>query len=498
MTRKSPPPSVLIVGAGPTGLALAGELALRGVACTVVDRRREPSDRSRAFGLLPVTLDQLDARGLADAMVRRGLPWAVAPFGDGTDRGLSFAGLRGRFPFMLIIPQDTTERVLEEAAAERGAVIRRGVRVETLRDLGDRVRVGLRTEGAEPRERDFDFVVGCDGVRSTVRAMAAIPFRGRDYPDSLIVADVELSQPPSPAVSARSVDRGMVALFPFPDGGYRVVVEDHERMDVLPEVAVSPAELRDSMRAILGTDHGLARVRWASRYRSQQRQATAYVSGRLLLAGDAAHTHVPSGGQGLQAGIADAMNLGWKLAAVAHGADADLLATYERERHPVAAAALRKTDLLYRFNTASSRLARAVRWAGLRACAIPAVHSSVVRDIAGHGLAYPSARSRGDSSQVGRRFPDLRVSWAVDSRGASTGGSRLAELLRLGGPVLLTPPGSPAGRTWGPITTAALAEPSPAPRRHAVLVRPDGFVAWTGDGDAPPVPLLRSWGLPAG
>ncbi|MFI6504843.1 FAD-dependent oxidoreductase [Nonomuraea typhae] len=488
---------VLVVGAGPAGLTLAAELARSGVACTVVDKRQDPSTRSRAFGLQPVTLEMLDARGLAERLLKEGIAWPAAPVGDGV-RWLPFDDLPTRFPYMLIIPQTDTERILAEWALDSGVTLRRGATLERLTDTGDEVVAGLRSagDGAEEETR-WDYVAGCDGVRSTVRTLAGIGFRGRDYPDSLVVADVRLSRPPAQRVVGLSVPRGMIALFPFPDGTYRVVVEDNLRMSVPVEEPVSQAELLDSMHAVLGGDYGLSEILWASRYRSRQRQADAYRRGRVLLAGDAGHTHIPSGGQGLQLGIADAINLGWKLAAVATGRAGDaLLDTYQEERRPLAAGILRKTDLLYRFNTASSPPARALRWIGVKAATLPFVRSQVVRELSGLDVVYPSMRRRGDHALVGRRYPDTLVAPAsVAGNGDGDGEAvRMAEMLRAGRGVLIDG-GGPAGRVLidggeragraGPgwadqVEVCVPRGPQPLPRGASALIRPDGFTCWIG------------------
>jgi 2-polyprenyl-6-methoxyphenol hydroxylase-like FAD-dependent oxidoreductase len=496
---------VLVVGAGPAGLTLAAELARAGVACTVVDQRLEPSTRSRAFGLQPVTLELLDGRGLADRLVGEGIAWSAAPVGDGV-RWLRFDDLPTRFPYMLIIPQTDTERVLAGWALDCGAKLRRGVTLERMRDDGDGVSTWLSTAAGVESAR-WDYVVGCDGVRSTVRRLAGIDFRGRDYPHSLVVADAVLDRPPAERVVGRSVPRGMIALFPFPDGTYRVVVEDNLRMDLPVTAEVTRAELLDSMWAVLGDDYGLADVIWASRYRSQQRQATTYRKGRVLLAGDAAHTHIPSGGQGLQLGIADSLNLGWKLAAVVRGESAEpLLDTYHEERWPLAAAALRKTDLLFRFNTASSPPARAARWVGVKASTLPLVRSQVVGEMAGLDVSYGSLRGRrGSHRLVGRRHPDTFVAQVRLGRSPARQTAdplRLAEVLRLGRAVLVDGGDGEltarASSGWAErVATCVPAGPRPAPRGAAVLVRPDGFTAWVGKDWPGLAAALRGWCGPA-
>ena len=255
----------------------------------------------------------------------------------GHGRGwLDFSRLDTRYPYMLVIPQNRTEEHLSSWAREVGAIIERDAIVTGVRQNEDGVTVEVDGPDGSRLER-ADFIVGCDGVRSSVRELAGIAFQGRSYNKSLIVADVPLSNPPDPLVYARVGQRGMVSFFPFGDGMFRLIVLDHAHMNVPVSQPVTEEELRESCYAIIGDDFGLGTPLWASRYRSEQRLSDRYRLGRVLLAGDAAHTHIPSGGQGLQTGIADAMNLGWKLAAQLHGwAPPHLLDTYPSGRNNIA------------------------------------------------------------------------------------------------------------------------------------------------------------------
>ncbi|MDG4862421.1 FAD-dependent monooxygenase, partial [Streptomyces sp. T-3] len=400
-------PSVLVVGSGPTGLALAAELSSAGISCQVVDKRAEPSPHSRAFGLLPRTLELLELRGRAGQFVDQGLPWAHASLGDGRS-WLDYGTVDSPFPYMLVIPQNRTEKELHSWAVESGAEIRRGTELTALRQDDSGVTAEL-TGPDGPATWRGDFLVGCDGVRSTVRELAGIPFEGSSYDSSLIVADVHLATEPDPVVYARTGPRGMVVLFPFGDGTFRVIVLDHERMSAPVSEPVTVDELRASCQAILGTDFGLHDPLWMSRFRSAQRLSERYRLGRVLLAGDAAHTHIPSGGQGLQTGIQDAMNLGWKLAAHLHGrAPAHVLDTYQRERRPIARATLRKTDLVFRFETSKSPVSRLVRALTTRLMGLPALETSVVEQMSGLTLRYPplpGAVAGTAHRLVGRRLP---------------------------------------------------------------------------------------------
>jgi 2-polyprenyl-6-methoxyphenol hydroxylase-like FAD-dependent oxidoreductase len=478
-------PSVIVIGAGPTGLALAAELASAGIACRVFDKRLTPSPHSRAFGLFPRTLELLELRGRADAFVAHGLPWARSSLGDGK-RWLDFGNLDSPFPYMLVIPQSRTEEQLAAWAVESGAEIKRGVTVTGLRQDTDGVDVEVSAPDG-PRTERADFVVGCDGVRSSVRQLAGISFRGSSYDSSLIVADVRLATTPDPLVYVRIARRGLVGFYPFSDGTFRMVALDHERMEVPVEQPVTADELRESCRAILGTDFGLHDPLWMARYRSEQRLSDCYRLGRVLLAGDSAHTHIPSGGQGLQTGIQDAMNLGWKLAAHLRGwAPAHLLDTYQQERRPIAEKTLRRTDLLYKFETSKSAGAWLLRWLVTRLTGLPQVETSVIEQLSGLALRYPAhsgAPEAGRHRLVGRRLPDGILHFHDGVTG------RLYEHFRYGGFVLLDKSsdgissgvveGGWADRVW--VVRATCTDRPELP--EAVLTRPDGYIAWAGRAD---------------
>ncbi|WP_337264688.1 MULTISPECIES: FAD-dependent monooxygenase [unclassified Serratia (in: enterobacteria)] len=489
---------VLVVGAGPVGLAVAAALAAQGIAVDLIDKRPLASPYSRAFGLEPVTLELLNAWGVADEMIRRGIVWTSAPLGDRAGRTLSFSRLPCEYPYMVIIPQSQTESVLTEWALRVGVNLQRGYKVTALAAHQDSVEVTLE-HGTPARQHQvkYDWVLGADGVNSTVRQLLDIPFPGQDYPHSLVVADVLLQQPPSPAVHARSVSRGLVALFPLPDGSYRVSIEDNARMDIPVEQPVTHEEIAGGMQAILGHDFGLSQVLWSARYRSKQRLAAHYRQGRVFLLGDAAHTHVPAGGQGLQMGIGDAANLSWKLAGTIQGTlPVDILDSYESERKPLAAAALRNTDLLFRFNTASGPAGRLLHWLGLQTTRIPYVAQKVVNALAGEGVQYRSLRRKGDHRLVGRRLPLLFLQ--PDRQQAQR--QSLTQLLRKREFVLVhhqAPALATKLRQHFPnLHTASVSHDSPNNRLsvgQAALVRPDGVVIWIGNQITAAQEKLAPW-----
>lgn len=485
---------VVIAGAGPTGLTLAAELAGAGVRCLVVERRAEPSPHSRAFTVMPYTLELLDMRGQAEPMIERGLPWRHAPFGDGKNY-LDFARLNSRFPYILLLPQHDTEVVLQAWALACGAELLREARIVGVEQDDDGVGVRIERAGRVWTERALH-VVGCDGVKSAVRGMLEIPFEGKSYESSLIIADAHLRQPPDPPVHARISRRGMAAIFPFGGTLYRLILLDHERMSVPLDEPVTLAEIQASAAALLGTDVGIHAPVWLSRFRSQQRQAACYRKGRALLAGDAAHTHLPSGGQGLQIGIQDGFNLGWKLAAHVQGwAPAGLLDSYQLERHPIAKETLRQTEVAFRYETSRSPWVYAARRVAWRLMRFKGVEKSIIDNFAGFRLRYGLPPGVRPHPLAGRRVPEVVV---VDGQNQAT---RIHERLRRRRFVLVdqTTDGALAAAVASQSPDRLCLVPGQVSNRSdlpaGLLVRPDGIVAWAGSGrDAAGLrSALRQW-----
>ncbi|BBH71766.1 putative aromatic compound monooxygenase YhjG [Actinoplanes sp. OR16] len=326
---------VVVVGAGPTGLWLAGELRLGGASVTVVEARTERDPHSKALTVHPRTLEIFDCRGVLDRFLAEGGRIPRGHFGSLPDL-LDFSVLDTPYPFTLALPQRRTEELLEERALAMGATIRRGVRVAGL------TAEGIELEGGEVLAARY--VAGCDGARSTIRQAAGIDFPGTATTTWGWLGDVTLDAPPATGTAMFSGAEGGLMVVPLPGGVHRLVGIDpgSHRPDWPGELGLD--ELRATVRRIAGTDYGMRDPRWLSRFGNATRQASAYRAGRVLLAGDAAHMHFPAGGVGMNVGIQDAHNLGWKLAAVVTGrADEALLDTYHEERHPVGAALLRDT-----------------------------------------------------------------------------------------------------------------------------------------------------------
>ena len=449
---------VLVVGAGPTGLMLACELAMRGAAVRLLEERRDIPNITRAFGVHARTLELLDARGLADEIVQRGLP--VTEVAPAPGAVLNLKELPSRYPMVLMAPQSLTERVLTARAGKLGVDILYGAQVVGLEQDNDGVSVRL-ADGTTERA---GYVVGCDGAHSTVRRLLGIGFAGKQYQTHILLADVQLTQPPTDGLSAATSPDGVVLLVPFGDGWFRAIAWDRTREQVPLSEPVKLSEIRDAFLRIGKTDFGMGEMRWSSRFLSERRQAERYRVGRGFIAGDAAHVHSPLGAQGMNTGIQDAMNLGWKLAAAVGGTAPDwLLDSYQTERHAVGANVLKLTDAFNQLVLGRSLLRRAFRRIAITILLnVGATKREMRNRLSGIGIHYP--RPHGAHRLTGQRMPDIDCS-----------GTRLYELMRDGRFVVLSRDQLDVGRR--DVTVAVHADAS---LPEAVLVRPDGYVAWAG------------------
>ncbi|MEU6573931.1 FAD-dependent monooxygenase [Streptomyces sp. NPDC046805] len=497
-TSESPrtPLPVIVVGSGPTGLLLAGDLAAAGVPVTLVEKRpHKISNLSRAFVLHARTLEQLDARALADDVEAAGRPIERLRLFGGLVIGLD--ALPSRFNHALVLPQYEVEKVLERRAVEAGVDFRYETEVTGLTQDADGVTVEVRATGESSgngyRHGDGDgpdkapdgvtaarterlraaYVVGADGMRSAVREAIGLPFPGRSVIRSVVLADVLLAEKPENLLTAAAVGDAFAFIAPFGDGYYRVIGW-HRGRDVPDSEPLDLEEVREITRLALGRDFGMHDARWMSRFHSDERQAPAYRVGRVFLAGDAAHVHSPAGGQGMNTGMQDAANLSWKLAAVANGhADASLLDTYQAERHPVGKAVLRSSGALVRLAMAKRPWTLALRTAlATFLGAVGPARRKAVGQITGIGYKYPAPR--GAHRLTGTRVPDI----------ALADGARLYEALRGTRFVLITPePYEEQDARKDRLTVTHWA----SDRRTTVLVRPDGYVAWAADSATPAV-----------
>ncbi|WP_019635005.1 FAD-dependent monooxygenase [Actinomadura atramentaria] len=474
---------VIVVGAGPVGLLLAGELRLGGVETVVLDRLAAPTDESRASTLHARTMEIFEQRGLLDAL---GSP-PNDPRGHFGGLPLDLGGLATPYPGQWKVPQTVTERVLGAWAAGLGADVRRSRRVRRVVPGGDRVAVEV--EGpAGPERLTAAYVVGCDGEGSTVRTSAGIAFSGTDEEKWLLRADVAGIDVPDRRF--QRLDRGMAVAARRPDGVTRVMV--HEFGAPAAPGGRSPdfAAVAAAWKRVTGEDVAAGEPLWVNAFGDVSRQAERYRHGRVLVAGDAAHAQMPVGGQALNLGLQDAFNLGWKLAAEVRGdAPAGLLDSYHGERHPVG------ERVLSNIRAQTRVLLGGPEMEGVRA-------------LFGELLALPSARTRLASAITGLdvRYgadDDERVGTRLEPAPLDTddGPTSTAALLRPGRGVLLDLSGR-AAAAWAKwndrvdVVTAAARADGPLAGLGAVLLRPDGHVAWAAPADAAgadPRPALRRW-----
>jgi 2-polyprenyl-6-methoxyphenol hydroxylase-like FAD-dependent oxidoreductase len=451
---------VAVVGAGPTGLMLASELALGGARVQVLEERTVVPNITRAFAVHARTLELFDARGMADELLTRGVPvYHIAPPG-GTMMNLR--DLPTRFGMLLVVPQSGTEQVLQARVDDLGVPVVRGAQVVGLSSDVDGVTVQCAA-GAEIRAK---FVVGCDGAHSSVRQLVGIDFAGKQYETHILLADVHLTRAPDDTLTGVTNERGAALLIPFGDGWFRAIAWDRLREQAPLKEPVMQEEIRDSFDRIAGDDYGMTDMRWSSRFLSERKQAQRYRDGRVFIAGDAAHVHSPLGGQGMNTGLADAMNLGWKLSAAIRGtAPGWLLDSYERERLPVGAEVLRMTDAFNQLVLGRSKAQRLLQTIAIGTLTrVPAGRRFMAGRLSQLGINYPRP-SRGDHRMVGKRMPDVDV-----------GGARLYELLRDGRFLLTTTDDIDVDRSD---VVCGVHHDTGLPA--AVLVRPDGYVAWADD-----------------
>ncbi|MEY9487250.1 2-polyprenyl-6-methoxyphenol hydroxylase-like FAD-dependent oxidoreductase [Streptomyces calvus] len=481
---------VLITGAGPTGLMLACELRLAGVDVVVVDRLAGRTGQSRAGGMHARTMEVLDQRGVLDRFLAAGEP---RPIGHFSGLWLDFEQFETRHTRSLMLLQSRIERLLEEWAEELGVRVRRSSEVTGIRQDDTGVEAELGAGGATLRAR---YLVGCDGGRSAVRKLAGIGFPGTAATVTALLGDVELAEPPAKSLFMQRRPAGDFSVIAFEPGWYRVITTEHGRVAGAGE-QVTFDELRASLLGIAGTDFGMRNPRWVSRFGDAARQAERYREGRVLLAGDAAHIHFPAGGQGLNLGVQDAVNLGWKLAFVVHGHAPDtLLDSYHAERHPVAERVLHNT----RAQAALSR--PGPQTDALREVLRPLIrYDDVNRHLGGMITALDVRYDMGDGHPLtGRRVPDADLETA-------DGRTRVHALLHAARPVLLDlggggEPGAVA-EGWTDRVDVVRARPvadhwpvwpdDEVPAPAALLVRPDGHVAWAAStGTAPDPAALRT------
>jgi 3-(3-hydroxy-phenyl)propionate hydroxylase len=478
--------SVVIAGGGPTGLMLAAELALAGIDVVIVERRASQDlDGSRAGGLHSRTIEVLDQRGVAERFVSAG---KEHPFVGYAGTFLDISDFPSRYNCILALWQSHFERILAGWVEELGVPILRSCEVVGFAQ-GD---TGVDVELSDNRSLRAEYLVGCDGGRSLIRKAAGIDFPGWDPTSSYLIAEVEMDE--EPEIGPRPEGGGLGPVNPEKGGGpYRVVLlemqVEHSREPTLQD-------LSEALVAAYGTDFGVHSPTWISRFTDMTRQAASYRKGRVLLAGDAAHVHGPQGGQGLNTGVQDAVNLGWKLAQVVNETSPEsLLDTYHAERHPVGARVLHNTMAQVALSRIDER-SQALRDTMLELLSMDEPRRRIAGMISGLDINYDLGEGH---PLLGRRMPDLDLQTGED------GPTRVFTLLHDARPVLLNL-GEPGGFDISPWASRVrlvdakhagvwelpvLGEVAAPP---AVLIRPDGHVAWAGDLTDPELPrALATW-----
>jgi 2-polyprenyl-6-methoxyphenol hydroxylase-like FAD-dependent oxidoreductase len=464
---------VVVVGGGPAGMTVAGDLARLGCSVAVVEKWLTVNPSSRAFATMARTLELLDARGLADQL----LATSTTTQGINLFKGakLDLTHLRSRYRFAMITPQTNVDQALERNAREQGADIHRGMALVDL--IQDATGVTLT---ARPKDDDNPsstmtwraaYAVGADGAHSTVRGLVGMDFPGKSVLSSVVLADVKLTAgPQGGGLTLSDTPREFGFLAPYgkedSDGSwYRSMTWDRERQ--VPDTdPVGEAEIVGSLNRAMGRDVGVVDVGWHSRFHCDERQVRDYRSGRVFLVGDAAHVHSPMGAQGMNTGIQDGVNLAWKLGAVLTGADDSILDTYHRERYPIGKRVVRQSGLMMRAVTLHPRPARFLRdLLAPHILSIPRVRDVVAGSFAGTELRYPS--SDGQSDLVGTRATEVPLHEG-----------RLTELQRRPGFVFIRENGT-ASTMQNP-GTDLLVHARRTDDGPALLVRPDGYIAWAG------------------
>jgi 2-polyprenyl-6-methoxyphenol hydroxylase-like FAD-dependent oxidoreductase len=494
---------VIIVGAGPTGLMLAGELRLAGVRPVVLERRPEPREIPRANGLGGQILQLLRYRGLLDRLEAASPnphPKPIFPFGG---VHLDLSRLADPPLQAMALPQPELERLLGQRASELGAVIQRGHEVAGLSQDAASATADVHGPGG-PYRLTARYLVGCDGGRSPVRNLAGIPFAGTTYPEVNRLGEVTLAD------SVRMLDNGDLdvpglgriragftrtehGVFSFgriTQGGLLVHATEEEPGEVDDDAPMTLAELQDSIRRVLGADLPLAGATRLSRWQFQARQAGRYRDGRILLAGDAAHL-LPATGAALNLGLLDAVNLAWKLAGDIHGwAPAGLLDTYHGERHPAGARALLQTQAQMALRRGLDPAAEALRDVFTELLADEQPSRRVGAMIAGTDIRYPMPGPGPDHALAGTFAPDLTLR-------TGRGTTSVAELMLTARPILLDLADRPdlreAARDWRHRIDIRTAETDRRPA-DALLIRPDAYIAWvaaTGEPAGTAAPALR-------
>ncbi len=491
---------VIVAGAGPVGLWLAAELRLGGASVTVLEKRASRSVHSRALTLHARTLEIFAARGLAGQWLDEGISIPTTHYAMLSSR-LDLAGLASDYPFVLFIPQVRTEELLEQHAVAAGVTVLRDAEVRDVTMTGDGVTASAVHQG-RPLAVSGRFLVGCDGRRSVVRAASGIGYTGTEDTLTCVIGDVCLGDTDVPPALTMDTEAGSFYGVRIDAARHRLIGIEHASMTVPRDVPVSFSEFRAVIRRLTGRDYGMRDPSWLTRVGSATFQADRYRRDRFLLAGDAAHVHFPMGGQGLNLGLQDASNLGWKLAAVVRlAAPAALLDSYEQERAPVGRAVIEDTLAQTALVASPGREGRALR--AMMTTALTenrALNARLALAASGIDVTYPAAA--GAHPLTGRRVPNLKLEGGGDVYGLLRAGRFCVTGLLPADVAAAAGSRGLAAELTGTRSGFAAGGPPPWDQLGAALIRPDGHLAWAADrGSAAPAAAgaaraLADW-LPA-
>jgi 2-polyprenyl-6-methoxyphenol hydroxylase-like FAD-dependent oxidoreductase len=418
---KASPPVVLVVGAGPVGLTMACELARNGVGCRIIDKAAAPESTSRALAIFPRTLEMFQIMGMIDPVLKAGHQLNGVAFynASGQIGHIGFSNLPSRYRFAISLPQSETERLLIEHLADFGVVVDREKELVKLSGSGDTVQVVIRDSAGNEEKLESDWLIGCDGAHSSVRHLLGLPFEGDAYSETFLLADVKIEGSLDHIhIHLFLTEEGIAAIFPFRGDRCRIIVNVGTEADYQPSPDLRLEEIQAIVESRTNCGLRLTDPVWLSRFQISHRKIQDFRVGHVFLAGDSAHIHSPAGGQGMNTGIQDAVNLAWKLALVIRQkSSTSFLGSYNEEREPVAKMVLGLTDGLTRMATLHGALSQQLRNAFIPILTgIHLVEDRIAETMAEIGIHYRRSSivsgKTGHAIHAGDRAPDCEFQLA--------------------------------------------------------------------------------------